>query len=150
MTGFAIKLGGKKMADPLSVTALSPRGMVAISRKREERMKYRALVIGGLATVLSAAPISSAWAQYNQPYYYYGNPPPAYYSNPLLWPFQAAAAVVVGAATIATLPFRVIAGATYPYPAYYYPRPYYYPPPAYYPPQQGYYYAPPGATITPR
>ena len=118
-------------------------------------MKHRALVVGSLAVALVAAPISSARAQYGYPYYYYGSPP-VYYSNPLLWPFQAAAAVVVGAATLATLPFRVVAGATYPYPAYYGPPPYYYPPPAYYPrssgyypPQQGY-YAPPGATITPR
>ena len=111
-------------------------------------MKHRALVTG-LAVVLAAAPVSSTRAQANGPYYYYGNAP-VYYSNPLLWPFQAAAAVVVGAAEIATLPFRVIAGATYPYPAYYYPRPYYYPPAAYYARQQGYYYAPPGATITPR
>ena len=130
-------------------------------------MRYRALVVGSLAVALAAAPISSARAWDDRPYPYYGNPP-VYYSNPLLWPFQAAAAVVVGAATLATLPFRVIAGATYPYPAYYSPPPYYYPPPAYYPPspgsypQQGYspqlgyypqqqgYYAPPGATITPR
>ena len=124
-------------------------------------MKYRALVIGSLAVALATAPILSARAQYVGPYYYHGNPP-VYYSNPLLWPFQAAAAIVVGAATIATLPFRVIAGATYPYPAYYGPPPYYYPPPAYYPPSSGYYpqrqgyypqqgyYAPPGATITPR
>lgn len=123
-------------------------------------MKYRALVVGSLAVALAAAPISSVRAWYNGPYYY-GNPP-VYYSNPLLWPFQAAAAVVVGAATIATLPFRAIAAATYPYPAYYGPPPYYYPPPAYYPPSSGYYprqgyyppqqgyYVPPGATITPR
>ncbi|HKX08336.1 MAG TPA: hypothetical protein VJN67_09085 [Stellaceae bacterium] len=118
-------------------------------------MKYRALVVGSLALALAAAPILSARAWYDRPYYYYGTPP-VYYSNPLLWPFQAAAAVVVGAATLATLPFRVIAGATYPYPAYYGPPRYYYPPPGYYPPSSGYYpppqgySAPPGATITPR
>ena len=124
-------------------------------------MKYRTLVVGGLAVALAAAPSSSAWAQYARPYYYY--------SNPLLWPFQAAAAIVVGAATLVTLPFRAIAAATTPYPAYYGPPPYYYPPPAYYPPASGYYapsgyyppqqgsyapqqrsYAPLGATITPR
>ena len=117
-------------------------------------MKHRALVIGSLAVALAAAPFLSARACCDdRPYY--GNPP-VYYSNPLLWPFQAAAAVVVGAATLATLPFRAIAGATYPYPAYYSAPPYYYPPPAYYPPSPGYYppqqgyYAPPGATITPR
>ena len=139
-------------------------------------MRYRALVVGSLAVALAAAPVLSARAWYDQPYPYYGNPP-VYYSNPLFWPFQAAAAVVVGAATLATLPFRAIGAATYPYPAYYGPSPYYYPPPAYYPPSSGYYYpqqryypppqssyppqqgyypqqqgyyAPPGATITPR
>jgi hypothetical protein len=120
-------------------------------------MKGRFLIAGGLAAALALAPLSSAWAQYARPYYYY--------SNPLLWPFQAAAAVVVGAATLVTLPFRAIAAATSPYPAYYGPPPYYYPPPpAYYPPASGYYaprtgyyyrpqqgyYAPPGATVTPR
>lgn len=100
-------------------------------------MKYRALVVGSLAVALAVAPILPARAWDDRPYPYYGNPP-GYYSNPLLWPFQAAAAVVVGAATLATLPFRVIAGATYPYPAYYGPPPYYYPPPAYYPPSPGY------------
>src|SRR5215470_18004349 len=109
-------------------------------------MKGRFLIAGCLAAALALAPLSSAWAQYARPYYYY--------SNPLLWPFQAAAAVVVGAATLVTLPFRAIAAATSPYPVYYGPPPYYYPPPAYYPPQQGYYqrqgyYAPLGATITP-
>jgi len=138
-------------------------------------MRYRALVVGSLAVALAAAPVLSARAWYDQQYPYYGNPP-VYYSDPLFWPFQAAAAVVVGAATLATLPFRAIGAATYPYPAYYGPSPYYYPPPAYYPPSSGYYpqqryypppqssyppqqgyypqqqgyYAPPGATITPR
>ena len=134
-------------------------------------MKYRALVIGSLAVALAATPILSARAWYDRPYPYYGNPP-VYYSNPLLWPFEAAAAVLVGAATIATLPFRAVAGAAYyPGPAYYAPPAAYYPPPGYYPPQQGYYappqqgyypprqgyypqqqgyYVPPGATITPR
>jgi hypothetical protein len=119
-------------------------------------MKYRALVVGSLAVALAAAPILSAQAWYDRPYPYYGNPP-VYYSNPLLWPFEAAAAVVVGAATLATLPFRAVAGAaSYPGPAYYAPPAAYYPPPGYYPPQQGYYpqqqgyYVPLGATITPR
>ena len=84
-------------------------------------MRGKMLIVGGLIAALAMAPVSHAWAQYARPYYYY--------SNPLLWPFQAAAAVVVGAATIATLPFRVIAGATYPGPAYYAPPAYY--PPAY-------------------
>lgn len=120
-------------------------------------MKYRALVVVGLAVALAAAPILSARAWYDRPYYYYGyGTPPVYYSNPLLWPFEAAAAVVVGAATLATLPFRAVAAVTSPYPVYYGPPRYYYPPPAYYPPSSGYYapqqgyYAPPGATVTPR
>ena len=58
----------------------------------------------------------------------------------LALPFVAAGAVVAGAATIATAPFRAIASAAYPAPpAYYPPAPAYYaPPPGYYPP--GYYY----------
>jgi hypothetical protein len=136
-----------------SVTAISRSDMIPVL-STGERMKYRALVVGSLAVAFAVAPVLPARAWYDRPYPYYGNPP-VYYSNPLLWPFEAAAAVVVGAATIATLPFRAIAAATYPYPAYYGPRPYYYPPPAYYPPSSGYYsqqgyYAPPGATITPR
>jgi len=47
--------------------------------------------------------------------------------NPLAWPFCAAGAVVVGAATIATAPFWILGGA----PPYY--RGYGYPVPAYYP-----------------
>ena len=107
-------------------------------------MKSRMLIAGSLVAALAVAPVSSAWAWRDHD---------RWHGGPLFWPFAAAAAIVVGAATIATLPFRAIAGtAYYPGPAYYAPPPapaYYAPPPAYYPPQQGYYppqqgyYAPP-------
>jgi hypothetical protein len=61
----------------------------------------------------------------------------------LALPFVAAGAVVAGAATIATAPFAVVAGA---------PGPYYYGPRAYYGPPPGYYYGPgyyPGYYYTP-
>ena len=57
--------------------------------------------------------------------------------NPLAWPFCAAGAVVVGAATIATAPFWILGGA----PPYY--RGYGYPVPAYYPPPPPVFYPPP-------
>jgi hypothetical protein len=101
-------------------------------------MKAKMLVVGSLVAALTVAPMSSAWAWRDHDHFHGG---------PLFWPFAAAAAVVVGAAEIVTLPFRVIAGAAYyPGPGYYAPPPApgYYPPPAYYPPQQGYYPPPPG------
>jgi hypothetical protein len=83
---------------------------------RIQRTAILALFTAGLA----ALPLSTAEAQYIYPC----NP------FPLFWPFCAAATVVGTAATIATAPFRAIAGAPY-YGPY---RPYYYPPPgAYYP-----------------
>jgi len=99
-------------------------------------MKGKMLIVGGLVAALAVAPVSSAWAWRDHDRHWHG--------GPLFWPFAAAAAIVVGAATIATLPFRAIAGATYyPGPAYYPPppAPAYYAPPqqGYYPPQQGYY-----------
>jgi hypothetical protein len=81
-------------------------------------MKGKMLIAGSLAAALAVAPVSSAWAWRDHDHFHGG---------PLFWPFAAAAAVVVGAAEIATLPFRAIAGATYPGPAYYAPPP----PPAY-------------------
>jgi hypothetical protein len=97
-------------------------------------MKGKMLVVGGLAAALAVTPVSSAWAWRDHGHFHGG---------PLFWPFAAAAAVVVGAATIATLPFRAVADAAYPGPYYApQPAPAYYappPPPAYYPPQQGYY-----------
>jgi len=131
-------------------------------------MKFRPLVVGGLVAALAIAPVSSAWARDRD----------HFHGGPLFWPFAAAAAVVVGAATLVTLPFRALAGppAYYPGPGYYAPQPAYYPPPqayyppppppsyyapqpqAYYPPQPqayyapppGYYAPPPGATVSPR
>ena len=69
--------------------------------------------------------------------------------NPLAWPFCAAGAIVVGAATIATAPFWVLGGAPPYYHSYGYPVSAYYPPPppAYYPPPPpvpvGYHLPPP-------
>ena len=60
---------------------------------------------------------------------------------PLAWPFCAAGAIVVGAATLVTAPFWLLSGAP-PYRYGYYPAPYY-PPPRYYAP--GYYPPPPPA-----
>jgi len=90
---------------------------------RIQRIAISAVFAAGLA----ALPLSTATAQYYPPC----NP------FPLFWPFCAAAAVVGTAATIATAPFRAVAGAPYYGP----PGPYYYPPP---PPPGAYY--PPGAS----
>ncbi len=106
-------------------------------------MKGKLLVVGGLVAALAVAPVSSAYAWRGHDHWHGG---------PLWWPFAVAGAVVVGAATIATLPFRAVAAATSPGPYYYAPPPapayyappaYYQAPPGYYPPQQGYYAAPP-------
>ncbi len=100
-------------------------------------MKGKLLVVGGLVAALAVAPVSSAYAWRDHDHWHGG---------PIFWPFAAAAAVVVGAATIATLPFRAVAAATYPGP-YYAPQPapaYYAPPQAYYPPPPGYYQPQPG------
>ena len=113
-------------------------------------MRGKLRVVGGLVAALAAAPVSSAYAWRDHDHWHGG---------PIFWPFAAAAAVVVGVATIATLPFRAVAAATAPGPYYYAPPPapayyappgYYQPPPAYYPPQpqQGY-YAPPRAYYPP-
>ncbi|HLJ21520.1 MAG TPA: hypothetical protein VKU84_15040 [Stellaceae bacterium] len=111
-------------------------------------MKGKMLIAGGLAVALAAAPLSSAYAWRDHDHWHGG---------PIFWPFAAAAAIVVGAATIATLPFRAVAAVTSPGP-YYAPPPaptYYAPPPAYYPPPpQGYapqaYYPPPQAYYPPQ
>jgi hypothetical protein len=64
---------------------------------------------------------------------------------PLAWPFCAAGAIVVGAATIATAPLWLLSGAPPYYYRYYgapyYPAPRYYAP-GYAPPPPAYYYAP--------
>ena len=78
------------------------------------------------AAALAALPISAANAQYYPPC----NP------FPLSWPFCIAGAAVGTAATIATAPFRAVAGYPYGYyygqPNYYYGQPYHY--------SSGYYY----------
>ena len=106
-------------------------------------MQIKYAFIGALASVaLAAAPVTSASAH-------------GYRHGGLIFGLGAlGAAVVVGAATIATAPFRVLAGtpgyygpprAAYYGPGYYAPAPQYYapPPPAYYAPAPGYYAAPP-------
>lgn len=119
-------------------------------------MKGRMLVVGGLVAALAVAPLSSAYAWRDHD---------RWHGGPIFWPFAAAAALVVGVAEIATLPFRAVAAVTYPGPYYAPPPPapaYYPPPQAYYPPPQGYnppsqgyyppqprYYAPPPAYYPP-
>jgi hypothetical protein len=79
---------------------------------------HRINIAATLAAVIVALPLSSAKAQY-------------YYSScsfPLEWPFCIAGAAVGAAATIATAPFRVVAGDPYYYygtPGYYYTSVYY-------------------------
>ncbi len=89
-----------------------------------QRIAISALFAAGLATL----PLSAAKAQY------YGPPCNPF---PLTWPFCLAGAVVGTAATIATAPFRAVAGGPY---YGYYGQPYYPPPAPYYPPR---YYGPP-------
>ncbi|HEV2301896.1 MAG TPA: hypothetical protein VGR91_10045 [Stellaceae bacterium] len=74
-------------------------------------MRIRPIAISALfAAGLAALPLSDAQAQYYSPLC---NP------FPLTWPFCVAGAVVGTAATIATAPFRAVAGPPY------YPYPYY-------------------------
>jgi hypothetical protein len=83
---------------------------------RMQRIAISALFAAGLAVL----PFSGASAQY----YYPCNP------FPLSWPFCIVGAAVGTAATIATAPFRAVAGGPY----YYYDgTPYYYAPAYYYP-----------------
>jgi hypothetical protein len=87
---------------------------------------------GKLAIGLAALPLSTAQAQYYAPCW----------PSPLAWPFCVAGAIVGTAATIATAPFWLLAGA--PYYGYYAPP--YYAAPSYDP--AGYYalsYAPPAS-----
>jgi hypothetical protein len=82
-----------------------------------QRIAIFALVAAGLAVL----PVAPAKAQY------YGPPCTPF---PLTWPFCVAGAVVGTAATIATAPFRAVAGGPY-----YYGYGYGYAPPPYYPPR---------------
>ncbi len=105
-------------------------------------MRLRNVAVAGVASIaLGAAPINSAFARWHG-------------GGPVFWPFALGAAVVTGAAIVATAPFRVLAPPVYAPPvyappvyappaAYYPPSPTYYSPPAYYPPP-GYYAPPPG------
>ena len=92
-------------------------------------MRVRRILLSvAFAAAMAAVPLSPASAQYYPPCSPF----------PLSWPFCAAGAVVYGAATIVTAPFRAIAGQPY---YGYYGRPYY-PPPGYAAP--GYYPSAPG------
>ena len=92
-----------------------------------QRILISAALAPLFAVGLAALPLSAANAQY------YGPPCTPF---PLTWPFCVAGAVVGTAATIATAPFRAVAGGPYGYGYGYYP-----PPAPYYPPR--YYGAPP-------
>lgn len=96
-------------------------------------MRFRRILISAVfAAGLAALPLSIAQAQYYPQYY------PPCLPFPLTWPFCVVGAAVGIAATIVTLPVRVLSGAPPFYYGYYGP-PYYLPPP-YYPPK---YYPPP-------
>ena len=95
-------------------------------------MRIRRIAMSvAFATGIAALPLSAAQAQYYAPYY-------GPCTFPLAWPFCAAGAIVGTAATIATAPFWLLAGAPYYAPPYGY-APSYYPAPSYYAPP---YYAP--------
>ena len=81
----------------------SPREFVMI--------RLRDVAIGGVASIaLAAAPVNSAFARHR--------------GGPVFWPFALGAAVVTGAAIIATAPLRALAAPVYrPPPAYYPPAP---------------------------
>jgi len=94
-------------------------------------MKLRDAAIVGVASIaLATAPINPAFARWHG----------GWHGGPIFWPFALGAAVVAGAAIVATAPLRVLAAPAYaPPPAYYPPPPAYYPPPGYYAPPPGYY-----------
>ena len=115
-------------------------------------MRLKALSIGVLAVALAAAPISSASAWPHFFHHGYGH---WHGGGPVVGLFGLGAAVVVGAATIATAPIAIIAnaasGPSYDQRGGYYAQPqgYYHQPPGYYGGYQGYpppqaYYARPG------
>jgi hypothetical protein len=91
---------------------------VVICAEEKLIMRIRRLAMSAaFAAGVAALPLATAQAQY------YCSP------APLAWPFCAAGAIVGTAATIATAPFWLLAGAPY---YGYYPPPYY-PAPSYYP-----------------
>ena len=100
----------------------------------------KSLIAVGMAGLVLAATSSTASAEWGHRHYYYHRGP-----GPVL---GLVGGLVVGAATVATLPFAILGAATRPAeppppPAYYGPPP----PPAYAPPPPrgypGYYYGPP-------
>jgi hypothetical protein len=101
-------------------------------------MQFKTALVGAVAaTALAMAPLTPASAHGYRHFGLVGGI------------FALGAAAVVGAATIATAPLRVLAAPAYapaPPPAYYPPAPrYYYPPaPGYYAPPPAYYPAPYG------
>ena len=56
-------------------------------------------IVGGASIALAAAPVNSAFAWHR--------------GGPLLWPFALGAAVVAGAAIVATAPIRALAAPAY-------------------------------------
>jgi len=103
----------------------------------------KVLIAVGLTGAMLAASASSAAAPwYHRPYSYHRGPGPV---------LGLVGGIVVGAATIATLPFAILGGAVRsappPPPDYYGPGPGYAPPPEAYgppPPRSYYYYGPRG------
>lgn len=102
----------------------------------------KVLIAVGLTGAMLAASASSASARwYHRPYSYHRGPGPV---------LGLVGGIVVGAATIATLPFAILGGAirsaSPPPPDYYGPGPGYAPPPEAYgpppPPPRPYYYGP--------
>lgn len=114
-------------------------------------MRIRPIAISAaFAVALATLPLSTAKAQSNPPRSNPSQPnPPQYYPPPcspfpLAWPFCVAGAVLGIAATIITVPIRLLTGAPpfgyygppYPPPPYYAPGPYSQPGP-YAPPNYG-------------
>jgi hypothetical protein len=113
--------------------------------KEQIAMMFKSPLIGAVAAAaMVAAPVSPASAH---GYYRHGG-------GPIFGLAALAGAAVVGAAAIATAPFRALAAPGYygpPRAAYYAPGYYAAPPPQYYPPQYyaPQYYAPPPAYYAP-
>lgn len=103
----------------------------------------KGVIAAGLAALVLAATSSTASADWHRHGYYHRGPGPV---------LGLIGGIVVGAATIATLPFAILGAAVSPAPppppayygppprppAYYGPRPGYGPPPGYYGPPPGY------------
>lgn len=126
-------------------------GLGAQGPRQEPLMRIRPIAISAaFAVALATLPLSTAKAQSNPPRSNPSQPnPPQYYPPPcspfpLAWPFCVAGAVLGIAATIITVPIRLLTGAPpfgyygppYPPPPYYAPGPYSQPGP-YAPPNYG-------------